>query len=301
MEDHRLRAFCLIVENKSFSKAAEIHLITQSAMSHLIRNLEKEIGVRLLIREGRSVHPTSAGKVFYDHAKRILDMYSSMMNDIGTFADRVKGTLLIGASPIASAYLLPQAMFGFVRAHPEIDIELSVSHSPDLIKRLDTGKIDIGIIEGPVKKASFSCIDIAEDEIVIIASDANSLAGRKTLTAFDVAKEPCILPEQGSSIREFIREFFTSSGISMKELLIPMTIADTELIIQMVKSGLGIAFVSKWSVFEDIKEGSLRVLNITGREMKRTFFLISTERDPISLTASAFQQFIRNFRFFTPF
>jgi DNA-binding transcriptional LysR family regulator len=73
MEDHRLKAFCLVVEMKSFSKAAEARFLTQSAMSHLIKNLEDELDMKLLIRRGKSVSTTPAGKIFYRRAKQILE------------------------------------------------------------------------------------------------------------------------------------------------------------------------------------------------------------------------------------
>ena len=78
MEDHRLKAFCLVYELKSFSKAAAAKFMTQSAMSHLIKNLEEELGVKLLNRQGKTVLPTTAGSTFYSHAKKILRSVQSL-------------------------------------------------------------------------------------------------------------------------------------------------------------------------------------------------------------------------------
>src|SRR4030042_5905657 len=82
MEDHRLKAFCLVVGMKSFSKAAEAKLMTQSAMSHLIKNLEDELGVKLLNRQAKMVTPTLAGRLFYDYAMQILGLYKKMEHDV---------------------------------------------------------------------------------------------------------------------------------------------------------------------------------------------------------------------------
>src|SRR4030042_6182945 len=105
MEDHRLKAFCLVVEMKSFSKAAEAKFMTQSAMSHLIKSLEDELGVKLLIRHARNVTPTPAGRIFFKHAKQILDHYKKMGNDIFTHVHKVKGPLSIVASTTVATYL----------------------------------------------------------------------------------------------------------------------------------------------------------------------------------------------------
>jgi len=128
MEDHRLKAFCLVFELKSFSKAAEAKLMTQSAMSHLIKNLEEELGVRLFTRKGKNVLPTSIGRLFYGHAVKILAYYKEMENTLNAAANLVKGPLLIGASTTVASYVLPQLLYSFSRKYPDIQIELTVSN-----------------------------------------------------------------------------------------------------------------------------------------------------------------------------
>jgi DNA-binding transcriptional LysR family regulator len=93
MEDHRLKAFCLIVELESFSKAAQAKFMTQSAMSHLIKNLEDELGTKLLIRKGKTVVPTPAGRIFYEHARQILAQYTKMENTMYTSMQKTKVAL----------------------------------------------------------------------------------------------------------------------------------------------------------------------------------------------------------------
>src|SRR5512147_2494038 len=113
MEDHRLKAFCLVCELKSFSKAAAAKFMTQSAMSHLIKNLEGELGVKLLNRQGKTVLPTAAGRTFYSNAKKILDQYKTMGNAVYAAASIVKGPLSLGATTTISTYLLPQVFYSF--------------------------------------------------------------------------------------------------------------------------------------------------------------------------------------------
>lgn len=301
MEDHRLKAFCLVVEMRSFSKAAEAKFMTQSAMSHLIKNLEDEIGARLLNRQGKSVTPTRAGRALYDHAKRIIEQYKTMENDVYAIAQKIKGPLSIGASSNSAACLLPQVFYGFLKTYPDVIIDISVSNTEKIIMDIHEGKIDIGVVEGNIKNPSVFLDDIAEDEIVIIASDDNPLTKNKSLNQNDLLSQPFLMPEAGSGIREFIDDFFSKSQIDPKNLKIPMTLGNTELIIQMAQAGMGIAFVSKWSAFRAIKEGSIRVLNISGRKLKRKFYVASAEKEQDSLTAKTFKNFIKDFNFFVPF
>lgn len=301
MEDHRLKAFCLVVEMKSFSKAAEAKFMTQSAMSHLIRSLEEELGVRLLHRHAKTVTPTPAGRHFYGHARRILQSYREMENDIYDIVHIAKGPLHIGASTTVGTYILPQVFYDFSRNYPDIALELTVSNTEGIIDDLHHGKIDLGIVEGKLRASGIVPTEIASDEIVVIASEDNPLTKRKGVVPRDLASQPFILPEPGSGTREFLEDYLRATGIEPRNLKIAMTLGNPEVIVQMVQSGLGISFVSKWSIFRAMKEGTVRIVNLTGKTLRRKFYLIHLEGEPSTVTAKAFTEFLRDFRFFAPF
>ena len=301
MEDHRLKAFCLIVEMKSFSKAAEAKFMTQSAISHLIKNLEDELGLKLLSRQGKTVFPTPAGRVFYSYAKQILEQYKKMDNDICALTQKVKGPLPIGASTTIATYLLPQVFYTFLRKYPEVQIDLSVSNTEGVIRDIQEGKVDIGIVEGNIKNTSVFLEEIADDEIVMIISDDNRLTKKNRLSPRDLLSQPFIMPERGSGIREIIDDFFHTAKIDLKDIKIAMTIGNPELTVQLVQSGIGISFVSKWSVFKAIKDSSINILDISGRKLKRKFYLVSLEEEPMTMIGKIFWDFIKGYRFFIPF
>ena len=143
--------------------------------------------------------------------------------------------------------------------------------------------------------------EIAEDEIVLIASDDNPLIERKALTPRDLVSQPFILPEAGSGTRELIESFLLKMGITPERMKVPMVLGNPELIVRMVQAGMGISFVSKWSVFQAIKDGSIKLLNIQGKKLRRKFFLISMNKEPSTATAKTFVKFIKDYRFFVPF
>ncbi|MFZ5905876.1 MAG: LysR substrate-binding domain-containing protein [Nitrospirota bacterium] len=301
MEDHKLKAFCLVLELKSFSKAAEAKFMTQSAMSHLIRNIEDEIGTALLIRKGKTIIPTRAGKIFYAYATTILRQYEQMENDVYSLLHRVKGPLRIGSSATAATCLLPQVLYSFVKTYPEVETGVSVLNSEDILHRLFEGLLDIGVIEGNIGNESLFPTEIAEDEIVLISADDSQLAKKHPVTARDLQEQAFIMPEEGSGIREAMDEFLHALKINPEKLRITMTIGNPELIVQMVQTGIGVAFVSKWSVFRAIKEGSIRVIPLAGKKLTRKFSLVSLGKEPQSMVARTFRDFIKAFRFFAPF
>ena len=286
---------------KSFSKAAEAKFMTQSAISHRIKNLEDELGVKLLNRKAKTVTFTSAGRLFYDYARQILQLYKEMENDVYSLVHKVKGPLPIGASPTAAIYLLPQVFYSFSKNYPEVQIEVSVSNTESIIDSICDGIIDLGIIEGDTKKRTIHFEEIAEDEMVIIASDENPLSKKKPLTPQDLLSQPFIMPELGSGTRELVDDFLRALGLKTENIHVSMTLGNPELLIRMVQSGLGISFVSKWSVFNAIKDGSIKVLYIGGKRLKRKFYLVSLHEEPSTLVAKKFREFLKEYKFFIPF
>ncbi|NOY65695.1 MAG: LysR family transcriptional regulator [Nitrospirae bacterium] len=301
MEDHRLKAFCLLAEMKSFSKAAEAKFITQSAMSHLIKNLEDELGIKLINRHSRTISLTPAGRVFYQHAKRILALYREMENDIYRIANKVKGVLYIGATPTAGIYLLPQVFYDFLKKYPEVQIELSQYCTEKILESLERGTLDIGIVEGNIRNTHLHSEEIAEDEIVVIASDDNPLTEKDSIVPEDLITQPFIMPERGSGLREFIEAFFQTNRINPEDVRISMIIDNPELTVQVVQSGVGISFVSKWAVFDALKDGTIKVLPIKNTRLSRKFYIVTLEDEPSALTVKTFKDFIRGYRFFMPF
>jgi DNA-binding transcriptional LysR family regulator len=224
-----------------------------------------------------------------------------MENDVYELVREVKGTLSMGATPTAATYLLPQVFYNFSKQYPEVQIEVSVSNTEKIINNLYEGKIDIGIVEGKIRNSKVYSEEIAEDEIVIIASDDNLLLKKHSLTAKDLITQQLIMPEVGSGIREFIDDFFIDAKIDTKDIRVAMTLANPELVVQMVQAGIGISFVSKWSVFKAIKDGSIKLLNISDKKLKRNFYLVTIDKEPLAITGKTFWDFTRSFRFFMPF
>jgi DNA-binding transcriptional LysR family regulator len=300
MEDHRLRSYCLVVENKSFSRAAQAKHMTQSAMSRLIKSLEEELGVKLLHRKGKVALPTPEGRLFYEHARKILEDYARMEQDISTATDTAKGALRLGASRTPAIHLLPQVLYDFSKEHPGIRIDLSVRKTASVLRDLKDSRIDVGIVEGIIDSETFSAEAIAEDEVVIIAPEDHPLAKKKNVTIHDLSMQTFILPDQGSGTRELVDGYLRDAGLDAGRIKVRMTVGSPELIVQMVQAGMGLAFASKWSVFTAVKQGMVKLLRVPGKKMKRHFYLISLDHEPPAV-AKTFRTFLKEYKFFIPF
>ena len=301
MEDHRLKSYCLVVETKSFSRAAQAKHMTQSAMSRLVKNLEDELGVRLLHREGKVARPTPAGKIFYEHAKRLLEGYLRLDRDLSVVARTARDSLRLGSSRTAAFHLLPQALYDFAKRHPEFRIDLTVLKTENVLRDLRESRIDIGIVEGIGIDDNVYAEAITEDELVAIAPENHPLATKKTITAHDLIAQSFILPEHDSGTGELVDEFFRERGIDARRINARMTTGNPEFAVQMVQAGLGVAFVSKWSAFTAVKEGTVIVLRLPGKKILRKFFLVMAGREPACQPVKTFREFIIHHQFFVPF
>jgi DNA-binding transcriptional LysR family regulator len=301
MEDHRLKSYCLVVETKSFSRAAQAKHMTQSAMSRLIKGLEDELGVKLLLREGKTVTPTQEGKIFYDHAKKLLEGYVRLEQDISSAAGAARGSLRLGSSRTPAFHLLSQAIYDFSLKHPELRIDLTIARTQGILRELREGRIDLGIVESKGLDDKFFAETLAEDEIVLIAPENHRLAAKRAITLQDLVSQPFILPGRGSGTRALVDDFFKGQGIDERQLNVRMTVGSPEFVVRMVQAGLGVAFASKWSVFSAVKEGTVKVLRLPGKKILRKFYIVTIDREPDSAAARTFKEFIRQHRFFVPF
>jgi DNA-binding transcriptional LysR family regulator len=281
---------------KSFSKAAAEKFMTQSAMSHLIRSLEQEVGVRLLLRDSRSVTPTAAGKLFYAHAREILSHYRKIDEDICALTTQTRGELHIACTRIIADSLLPEVFFSFRQSYPEISLTVSIDRTERVIQHVAEGTVDIGFFEGIVKGMPAYAEKITSDELVLIASDNSALAGVQALSAAEICREPFILPETGSGLRECIDVYLRSIGGGPEKIKVAMTAGDPALVVKMVQAGLGISLVSKRSALRALQDGSVVQLVSARKKLTRGFYLVMRPEAP--LLPRTFRKFIRQYRFF---
>jgi LysR family transcriptional regulator, transcriptional activator of the cysJI operon len=301
MEDHKLEVFCAVIEYESFSRAAEAKFLTQSAISHLIKSLEKDLGTLLLYRRTRAVKPTPAGVVFYKRAKKILYGYKRLTEDIHELLHQVTGPLHIGADATVANYLLPQLIYQFKLAHEEVIIHVSIKNPDKMVRELNNAEIDFAITLEKFPEKFFFEEELAEDEMILIGPENHPLAGKAQVLSMELSRYPFVLVASSSERPGFADTFFHNIGIDPKSLNIVMITESQNLAIKMVKYGIGLSVVSKWAVFRDVREGAVIILDVSQKNMSRKFKMIRLEKIPITAAARAFLKFTRNYSFFVPF
>jgi len=297
MEDHKLKVFCTVAETRSFSKTSEIIHLTQPAVSLQIQALEEMYETKLFDRSSSRVTLTPAGEVLYKYAKEILALYASAEKVIGEMTGLVKGSITIGAGSTIGNYLLPSVISDFRKTHPKIKVHLFVANMQRVIELLNAGNINVGLIEGDVKRQKIVVEKLLSDELLLIVPPHHSWAKRKEVSIAELIEEPFILREAGSGTRQTIEKFLARHGITLQSMKVSMVLGSTQAIKEAVENGLGVSIISRWAARKESKYGTLNMLSFKEEKMVRNFSLITYKNSVSSHAIEEFLAYLKSYPF----
>ncbi len=297
MEDHKLKVFCTVAETRSFSKTSEIIHLTQPAVSLQIQALEEIYETKLFDRSSSTVTLTPAGEILYKYAKEILALYANVEKVIGEITGLVKGSISIGASSTIGNYLLPGVITDFKKTHLKIKIHLLVGNTKRVVDMLNSGSIDIGLVEGEVTRQKMIVEKLIPDELLLVVPAHHPWAKKKDIPISELTKEPFIFREGGSGTRQMIEMFFAKYGISPNNMKISMVLGSTEAIKEAVENGLGVSILSRWAARKELKYGTLQLLRIKEEKVLRDFSLIVNKNSVSSHAVDEFLTYLRSYPF----
>lgn len=297
MEDHKLRVFCTVAETRSFSKASEIIHLTQPAVSLQIQALEEIYETKFFDRSNNSVILTPAGDILYRYAKEILTLYATVDKEIGEITSIVKGSISIGASTTIGNYLLPSVISEFKLKNPKLKIHLLVGNTKRIVDMLNSGNIDLGLVEGEVSKYKITTEKLLSDELTLIVPANHPWAKRKDISMSELTKEPFILREEGSGTRQVIENYLLKRGINTHSMNITTVLGSTEALKEAVESGIGVSIVSKWAVRRENRFGSLKSVKFKEGKLPRDFCLIFNKNTITTYAVEEFLTFLRKYHY----
>ena len=297
MDDHKLKVFCIVAETKSFSRASEIIRLTQPAVSLQIQALEEMYGTKLFNRSGCVITLTQAGEMLYKYAKEISTLYSAAEKEIGGVTGLVKGIISVGASSTIGNYVLPSVIADFKRKFPKVGVHLHVGNSKNVIDFINSGSVDVGLVEGDVNKQKLIVEKLIGDEMVFIMSPYHALSKKANVSIMELSKEPLIFREEGSGTRQAIEKYLAKHGISQQNLKISLIMGSTESIKTAVEEGLGTSILSKWAARKELRYGSLKTAAFKEDKFIRDFSLVFKKSKEPSHTIEQFTGFLRRYPF----
>lgn len=297
MEDHKLKVFCTVAETRSFSKTSEIIHLTQPAVSLQIQALEEIYETKLFDRSSSTVSLTPAGEILYKYAKEILALYATAEKVIGKLIGLVKGSITIGAGSNIGNYLLPSVITDFKNTNPKIKIHLQVGNTKRVVELLNSGTIDLGLVEGDVVRQKMIVKKLISDELLVIVPPHHPWAKKKEIPIIDLTKESFIFREAGSGTRQIIEKILARHGITPHDMKISVVLGSTEAIKDAVENGLGISIISRWAARKESKYGTLRLLSLREEKMVRDFSLVINKNTVSSNALDEFLTYLNAYHF----
>ncbi|GGJ57513.1 DNA-binding transcriptional LysR family regulator [Anoxybacillus voinovskiensis] len=266
-----LKTFVTLAEVKNFTKTAEILHLSQPSVSLHIKNLEKEFQTKLFVRSPKRLQMTPTGEMLYDRAKQMIALYEQTKQDILEHHHSVKGTLKIGASFTIGEYILPPLLFELQNDYPELELEVVIGNTKEIVELVRSFQADIGLIEGQTNEKELSVHAFMQDELVIVASNDHELVHKAEVSIADLQNQAWVTREVGSGTREYFNHFIRSNGLKVKSLMI---ISSNQGIKEALIAGSALSLLSRSVVMRDIAHGHLSLLRLNYPPFHRTFSYI---------------------------
>ncbi|HWD82806.1 MAG TPA: LysR family transcriptional regulator [Kribbella sp.] len=240
MELQQLRYVVAVAETNSFTRAAERCLVVQSALSHQIARLERELGARLFDRTSRRVALTKAGTAFLPAARQCLDAAERAAAEAAAAVGVVRGRLAVGLIPTVAAVDIPAALRDFRRDYPDVRISMRVGASEKLAEQVKEGLLDVAFLGLPtsIRPRGVEARELARDRLVAVVPPDHALAGQPTVTLKRLASEPFADLPPRTAGRLQSDQAFEAAGLVRD---VAFEVSTAELMARLVSERLAVA------------------------------------------------------------
>ena len=291
MNLQNLRVFLKVAELEHVTRAAEELGLSQPAVTKTIQSLEQEAGLELVERQGRRIVLTHAGRVLHGYARQLFAIEREMEMALNALRDVESGEVTIAANTTTGVYMLPPIIAQFRQHYPRVSLNISILNSQEIVDETLNWHLDIGLVEGnPAHLPAGLRVDVfSHDELILVVSPEHPWHKLHSVEPSMLGDEALLLREQGSGIREVLEHALLLHNVKVHPLL---TLPDSEVIKQMVMSGVGAAIVSQMTVRREIANGDLLKLPISGIELRPQLSIIQREDKQLSRAAQAFYAFL---------
>ena len=291
MENFRLKVFRVVATHLNFSRAAEELLLTQPAVTQQIRALEDEYGVPLFDRSGGRITLTSGGRALLPYAEKLKALSDEAFAAVTGASGTQGGQLAIGASQTIGQYLLPNLVAGFLRENPRVSITAMSGNSDAMLEALVVHRIQLALIEGPALRKDIHVESFMEDQMVLVVPASHEWADHEIDVA-TLKEAPLLMREFGSGSRRVVENALARAGLKRKDLKTRMELDSTEGLLSAVEAGLGVTFVSRWAVRNQLSLGTLKLARVRGLKLSRMFSLAYPTGPKPSGIAATFRTFL---------
>jgi len=284
MDFDQLETFIEVSRLSSFSRAAEKRFRTQPAISSQIRSLEEEVGAKLLDRSGGKVSLTAPGKLFLQFAEDTVNARKAAVTAIAETERVPRGEIVVGANEGTCLHVLPEVFANFKGQYPDVSISIHRADYSRILESVIDNTVDFGVVSLPVSDNRLTVVPIHKDELVLIAPPKHPLAKLKLPSPADIAQYPLVMPKVGHT-RDALDDLFHRHKLKPRYA---MELDSSELLKRFVAADVGVGFISKSNVLEDVKANVLAAIPLAEPPIRRDLALVFRKDKALSRAALAF-------------
>ncbi len=285
LDSKQLRAFAMLARKGSFTLAAQELNLTQSAISHSMKALERDAGCLLLDRMGKKVSLTQAGEQLLHHAEKILKEMAATRESLQQLGKWGKGRLRIGASTAACQYILPAVLREFKESFPQYGIAIEPGDVPECIAALRENRIDLGLGLEPEHENQFEFHPRFTDELIFLVSPLHPWAVTGSITRAEVPRQNFVLYNKKSYTFRLVEKYFQQEDMVLNTVI---ELGSMEAIKELVKLGLGVCILAPWIARQELEERSLVGLPLGRRKLRRNWGIFHWRSRRLALAEETF-------------
>jgi DNA-binding transcriptional LysR family regulator len=288
MELYSLQVFLTVATEKSFSRAAERLLRTQPAVSLALQRLEQELKEKLIDRSGKGLLLTDAGRTVLEYARRFQSLQQELENSLAELRDNSAGRLTIGANESTSLYLL-RHIERYRELYPKVKVQVRRSLSSRIPNELLDGNLELGVISYDPGDERLKSKVIYTDALAFVVSPKHRLAHRKTVSITELGSENFVAHNVVSPYREVVVREFQAHKVPLR---MDVEMPTIETIRKMVQKNMGVAFLPRMCVEQEIEQQTLAEVRIKEMHVERKIRLVYPTRRALSHAAKAFLEVV---------
>jgi LysR family transcriptional regulator for metE and metH len=266
LEVRHLRLVSEVAALGSVTRAAERLHLTQSAISHQLRDIESRLGTALFYRLGKRMVATPAGERVLRSAGDVLDNLRRAEEDIRQIAREGSGVLRLCTQCNTGYYWLPPLLKSFNARYPRVEVQIAVDATTRPSEALLEGKLDLAVMTHEVDDRRIFVRPLFRDELVLVVNPEHRLAGRRHVPVSELASEHLLLYSSSRHDSFAFRRVLDPAGVEPARVSHLML---TEAILEMVKANLGVTIIAKWSVLPAVESGAVRAISLGPRGVFR--------------------------------
>ena len=286
MQIESLKVFCDLAETESFTKAAQINGVTQSAVSQQISSLERQFKSLLIERSKKKFRLTREGQVLYDYSKQIIQTYDSLFSRLQEIKDIVSGTIRVATIYSVGLHDLPPYLKKFLKAYPTVNIHVEYRRSNQVYEDVLGNVVDLGLVAYPQKDAKLEIVPLRRDMLVLICHPDHPFAKVKSIKLSEITGQKFIGFEPDIPTRKAIDKILKERSISVQHV---MEFDNIETVKRAVEIDAGIAIVPHGTIVQEVSKQTLSEVKIENEEFFRPLAAIHKKHKVLS---PAIKQFL---------